>query len=227
VSLPNYQTVTSIVRSLLDESEEPTTWKDGKLTEIANEAQRKVVGLLGTASAKLLEDDVSLTIPAGTLEVTFSPPAAVGTLALPDELLFPMVIRERLLGATTDYGEPLERRRTRLSTNVRTEALHEWMWKGNRLRFIGATTDRDIQIEYRRRLPFLLNPNDPLLIPGSENAIAWRCVMNAEYSRGNRALQDRAKVEFNEAIKELRQLFVLSMQNVPVRRRPYGYGQCH
>jgi len=220
---PTFQTVSTLVRAYLDEAEAPITWQDSYLLPIAAEAQRKVVTLLGSAAAKLLEDDVTLTIPAGRTSVTY-PTDPSNPPELPEDFLFPVVIQERASGSALDYGPPLERRRSRLSTQQQLDHLAEWLWKAGRLQFVGATTDRQIRIEYRKRLPSLtvLGPDVTLLIPDSENAIAWRCVMNAEFSRGNRLLQDRAKVEFNEAMAELRKPYVHSMQGLPVRRRPYG-----
>jgi hypothetical protein len=223
VTRPNLQTVTSLVRSYLDEAGEPITWNDGILIPFANEAQRKVVAIL--TGAKLLEDEATLTIPAGTVAITYEADPPTGDPVLPDLFLHPMSIYERPAGSSADYCGPLRRRRSRFSTYQRTQSLGEWMWKAGTLRFIGATTDREIRIEYKRRLEFMTDPNAPLEVPGSENAIAWRCVQNAEFSRGNPNLMATAKNEFNEAIAELKRQFTLPMQNAPVRRRPYGYGQ--
>src|SRR6266404_2171744 len=216
----NLQTVTSLVRSYLDEAGEPITWNDGVLLPIANEAQRKVVSML--SGAKLFEDEVTLTIPAGLTAITYAADPPTGDPVIPDDFLHPMFIFERPAGSSAHFCGPLWRRRSRFSTYQRTQTLGEWMWKAGTLRFIGATTNRDIRIEYKRRLLFMSNPNDPLEIPGSENAIAWRCVQNAEFSRGNPNLMATARAEVAEAIAELKRQFTLPMQNAPVRRRPYG-----
>jgi hypothetical protein len=81
---------------------------------------------------------------------TFTVNANATTLAAPPtDLLDPLELEERAPGETDDYWVPMTRKTWEPSA-VKDTILRWWVWRELEIKFLGATTSREVRVKYRK-----------------------------------------------------------------------------
>jgi len=106
-----------------------------------------------------------------------------GTTNLPGDFIRPLEVMERVSG-TGDYLR-MSQSEGLFEDRTATELMQEWEWKDDAIRFVGASGDVEIIIEYEASLPELLSPIDALLIPDSHDTVAYLAASHALSVRPN------------------------------------------
>jgi hypothetical protein len=99
-----------------------------------------------------------------------------------------------------------------------TSTLRYWAWIQQQILFLGATEDREVQLNYMGTVPTPSFTTDPLFFNLSETFLGPRIA----------ALCDRTNYQTNNTIAEnnlskLVRIEVKAAQNLPVRRKPFSY----
>ena len=144
------------------------------------------------------------------------------TITVPDDLVFPLKLEERVFGGTDeDYISMQETDWT--PSIAQTDKLRYWNWREGVIYTPGATTKRSVMIYYVKSL---------VAITTGAGVIAER-VMQTTLAAGVAALAAiliggaKDKGEFllgNYQLSKNRLIAIAtrSMQGLPIRRRPYG-----
>ena len=224
--------ITSLVRSLLNDAA-GNLFTDTVLIPYANAAYRKVQrGLANIGSAGFLSDDVLLVLPAvagvdPSLQVSITdstPPPN----QLPNDLIVPMKLWERVNGSTDDFVEMVDLTdHGGLPSQEQGLTLDLWEWRADGLWFLGATQDTQIRLRYQKAFPDLVDGTSPVLIRNAQEVIAYYTAALASASRGS-PLAERWDDAGDDALEDLVARAVQREQNTIRRRRPYssrsGYG---
>lgn len=96
------------------------------------------------------ETSTGITVPIGTKEIRpFDGVGSGSSLNYPSDLVEIQLISERLSGSTDPYI-PLVKREflPHVIDDLPIESLQYWAWEGQVIKFIGATTIRQIKLDY-------------------------------------------------------------------------------
>ena len=171
----------------------------------------------------LKEESAILALPANTRVVT-----AITSPALPSDLLDLIGVEERLSGSAEMFV-PLEQREWEPET-LPAEALLVYTWRELELKFVGATTARDIKLQYYKSLATITSENS--VIPDENLHDSLACLTGAllaryiveNYQRYNDLMRD-----FRDSWDDYIQIQVKRNQANPTRRPGYRetqrYGQ--
>jgi hypothetical protein len=157
------------------------------------------------------------TITAGITNI-----GGPGGPSLPMDLIEPINLYERDVDTDEDY---LEMRKTTFlpSLTVLTSSLIWWTWQEQQIKFIGATTDRQIKIEYLRRgMQPVTDVNQVMPIINADTFLHFRtAALCAEFIMENteraNALNSNAALRLDTFISTK----VKQTQSTPVRRRGF------
>src|SRR5258707_470894 len=141
---------------------------------------------------------------------------------LPQNLLEPLKIWERQNGTQEDFVEMINLTyQGGLPARQQDSRLIEWEWRSDGIYFIGALTDTQIRLRYRRSLDDLVDGNSTILIRNSQEALAYYTASMAGASRGS-PLAGTWETMAEDAKDKLVAAAVRQQQFSPRRRRPYG-----
>lgn len=161
-------TVTGKVRALLNDPD-VQEYSDSVLVPYVGMAQSQLDSYLRSKGIERYRLEANVTVPAGTTVLTLTT-----TPALPADLVQPIVLHERLSGSTrADDWRGMVQIREDLPNVIQSERLGFWSWQGGAIRFVGATTDRQIQIDYLNVPAEVALPADVLPMLDSAEALAY------------------------------------------------------
>jgi len=194
-------------------------WKDSKqqLIVYVHEAIRDLQLELNIHGVPLVAKQSNpITVLAGASDLGVNQP---------NDIIEPLVLQEKQHGVAEDYDEMVGPR-TFLPLVSQPEAeLVWWAWVGGLIKFVsvGASTDRDVVIQYRAGIALPQADDDEwtLGFPNGEMFCAPRAAMYACNSLGD--TEGAAKFE-GLALTRLQKVIqsnVRTMQRLPIRRRPY------
>lgn len=160
--------------------------KDADLLPFIRVAYRDIVRRLRAEGLSVFRrTSAAITITSGTKALLRS-----GGTTYPSDLVRPLEVMERVSGVGTyvrmSQSEGLFEDRTT------TALMQEWEWKDDGIRFVGASGDVQVILEYEASLPELLTPGDAILIPESYDTIAY---LAAAYALAPRPNVDSTKLE--------------------------------
>lgn len=161
-------TVTAKVRALLNDLD-VQEYSDSFLVTYVGMAQSQLDGYLRSKGIERYRLEANVTVPAGitVLNLTTTPP-------LPADFVQPVVLHERRSGSTrADEWVGMVQVRTDLPNLPTSERLGVWSWQGGSIRFLGATTDRQVQIDYLNVPAEVALPTDVLPMVDSAEALAY------------------------------------------------------
>src|SRR2546430_14200548 len=105
---------------------------------------------------------------------------------LPPNLLEPLKIWERLSGSNDAFAEMDNKTYSGgLASREQGERLLEWEWRGDGIYFIGATTDTQIRLRYRRSLDDLIDGTSAILVRNAQESMAYFTASMAGAARGS------------------------------------------
>jgi hypothetical protein len=168
-----------------------------------------------------------LGIPV-TKEVSASYIVLAGTKSLvegaglPLDLISPVWMGERNVGSTLQYADMFERS---WEPNINpSQSLVYWTWREDQIKFVGATTDRDILIRYKKSLGSIVNENSIIAILNCEGWLAHRTAMKAAATiGGNPTRAQQIGVDLGTIWDDFSGTLIHKDQSRPVRRRRTRY----
>lgn len=180
------------------------------LSELKEEMEANNVPFTNKTSAAII-------IAAGVTSITVAT-----TPALPTDLIEIQSLWERLSGTTNDY-EPMSRAEFLPLTAVQSTSLMEWSWEGQSIKFIGATTIRDVIIEY-------IADTLAAVVDGTTSIALFNCKTYLTYKTAALCARyigedtPRADVLEKEAVIALDRFGIINVkgrQEFSTRRRPF------
>jgi len=148
-------------------------------------------------------------------------PANTLILAVPGNFLYPVELKERNWGSTsqTDYSDMSQRDIE--PTREKTDRLINWAYREGTVHFVGATTDREVKLSYQQAFPRLLDGQS--LVRGE--CLAFMSAKVAAYAHmfiaQNSTLADVANKLADGHLTSMILANVKKVQSLGVRRRPY------
>jgi hypothetical protein len=137
----------------------------------------------------------------------------------PSDLVEPISVWERAGGSSDNFVQMTEKG-WEPETTQGTE-LRYWIWQGEFIKFLGATTARDVKIKYKAAITVPDQEGSTLGFLFAENYLSPKTAALAALSLGNlRAygvLSGIADVNLERVIR----LNIKGQQSLPARRRPY------
>jgi len=166
-----------------------------------------------------------------TKEVSTTISVASGTTrlgdgaGLPNDLIYPIWLKEKAQGApASDYVDMSQR--SWEPTTAPQQELLLWVWREDEIKFVGALSNREVLIRYRKGYPLITSVSIPIGIMDSETFLTSRLaaiaamVLGENYSRAD-ALNGDAEVAFDI----LTGVNTSQRQFRPVRRQRTRYRQ--
>ena len=166
--------------------------------------------------ARMVVDDTGTSIeyPNGVGNVFSLTPQ------LPVDLTEPLKLWERPTN-TTNNAVPMQQPNTGLFDMAQQSFLVDWEWMTDGIRFRGALQSQDVKIKYRKQMPLLVAPTDPVPIRGVINAAAYQGARIFAATRGG-AILPEFKAQADEEILLLQYAAARRRQRKQVRRAPYS-----
>lgn len=213
-------TVCGKVRALLNDLD-VQEYRDSVLLPYVGLAQSELDGFLASKGIERYRLEAKVTVPAGTAVLT-----ATSSPAFPADLRQPVVLHERPAGSTSaDAWRGMVQIREDLPNREPGEVLGLWSWQGGAIRFLGATTDREVQIDYLTVPAEVALPTDVLPMIDSADALAYLTAAKLCLAKG----ADQAYAAFTgEYLKHRAVLYDAAMrqkQRRVLRRQPQTRGR--
>jgi hypothetical protein len=194
----------AIARSLLND-DLGMKWSDAILIPKAQIAHRELQVELELNSIPVVKSQTAIiSVPAGATDLGLTQPA---------DLVEPISIKERDAGGTAEDLVSM----TEVSfipQASRSVSLIYWAWIGERITFLGATTNREVMLRYTKSLTVPRTATDVLGFVGSELFLGPQI---AYLATG----EDRFSLQAARALDRLIRVNVKGMQGIMHRRRPY------
>lgn len=160
-------TVTAKVRALMNDLD-AELYQDSFLVTYVGMAQSQLDQFLRGKGLQLYRKDHVLTVPAGATSLTLS-----STPPLPSDFVTAIALHERAAGSTRpEDWIGMTQASDDLPNIVQGTTLGLWIQQGGALRFVGATTAREVQIDYMTVPAEVASPSDALPVADSAEAIA-------------------------------------------------------
>jgi hypothetical protein len=194
-------------RSLLND-DAAISWSDAVLLPKLQEAHRELLLELELNHIPVIRAVSSIIIvPAGSTDLGDNQPA---------DMAEPTDMYERDVGSSLDdFVEMVELADVPNVSPV--ESLLYWVWEGERIKFVGATEDREVRIRYRKKITTPTINTDDLGFLFAELYIGPRV---AALASGN----DKFTMQARDNLDKIIQMNVVGQQSMPVRRLPYRKG---
>lgn len=189
---------------------------------------------LNMAVAKLLEELERNNVPATDETAEYITVLAGQTKVMPSgsaegphypsDLVDIRKLSERLLGTSDTFI--IMNPQNFLNERALTTALIDYSWRGQEIKFIGATTDREIKLDYVREIVHTVNDEKGIIgVINSKSYLAFKgAALCAEFIDEN---MERAQVLEGEAEKSLDNILGIAakgQQKITTRRRPFRAG---
>jgi hypothetical protein len=165
--------------------------------------------------------DTEIVVNAGVLTIG----GGGGDPALPNGLIEIQRLWERLNGSSSNYI-PMVRKEFLPLLVTQTSSLIYWAWMDQVIKFIGATTDRQIRIDFISDvIPKIADENDNIDIIGSQSFLTYRTAsLCAQYLGENETRANLLNGEANSSIDKLLSINTKGRQAITTRRRPFMAG---
>ena len=142
--------------------------------------------------------------------------------ALPANLVVPMEVWERLAGTDDDYSL-MGQRRYLPKTSVLSAYLQYWSYRKQYIEFLGATTNRDVKIDYvGDTLTFTTSEDSRINLFNAKSFLSYRTgALAAEFFGEDEARAEKLNNNAGKALDKLLNTDIKNQQSMPVRRRPF------
>lgn len=143
------------------------------------------------------------------------------TLIKPSNLIVPITLYEKNQGAPdSDYQKMVEKA-WEPNTPVDTH-LNNWDWRNQEINFIGASTNREVRLDYIRLLADIQDENTQVEVIGSDNFLSFRtAALGARHIGENPVKANELDLEAIRFRDSLLQIGVRKNQTLRGRRRPF------
>jgi len=137
----------------------------------------------------------------------------------PSDLVEPISMHERKDGTSDNFVPMVEKGWEPEET--KTTNLRYWVWRGERILFLGATEAREVKIFYKASIYVPDQEGSPLGFIFAENYLSPKTAALAALSLGNKAAYEILSGIANENLDDVVRMNVLGQQALPAKRRPY------
>lgn len=147
--------------------------------------------------------------------------AGIKTLTLPANIIVPITLFEKATGAPdADYEKVTEKS---WEPNAPQDTkLNNWVWRGQEVLFIGATTPRMVRLNYIRLLADILDEDTLVEVIGSDNFLSFRtAALGARHIGENPVKANELDLEAIRFRDKLLQIGVRKNQSLRGRRKPF------
>lgn len=159
----------------------------------------------------LEKKSAAIVIPIGTTQMDS---------LIPDDMLEPQILKERLSGSQDMYQPMIERQWE--PEILPTDSLRYWTYREQNIFFVGATTARQIHIHYLKRLITINHVFSPVTVNNAEQFMIARTAANAADFQGeNETRADKLNKEADDNIIQLMGIGMKNKQGSRTRRRPF------
>lgn len=196
-------------------------YTSARLLPIIQKSYRELQTKLAKYGIAIVNEVSSIVqVDAGVLTI-----APAGNPPLPTDFLYPITLFEKARGAAVDtYVEMNETRWE--ATELPTDTLRMWDFREEEIKFVGATTNRDVLIRYRKGLTKVTATSTPIAIADSETFLSARTAAIAAVVIGEN--EERGSILSTDAtiaLDDVLSIHVRRMQTRPVRRMRTRYRQ--
>jgi|SRR5215471_2606241 len=166
-----------------------------------------------------------ITIPIGTKIVNSYDGVGKGLAPnYPNDLVEIRGIYERLSGTTNPFI-PLTKRDflPHSIDDLPTESLMYWIWENQQIKFIGATTAREIKLDYIKTLfPKIVDEAQMLGIINAKTFLGYRTAsLCAQFIGENKTRADSLNIDATLGIDRAVGISSKGRQNIVTRRKPF------
>lgn len=187
---------------------------DTVLLPYAQDAADELQGELEKHGLLVLEKiSATIVVPANTVSLS-------AASLLPSDMLEPQKIEERLSG-TTDLFMPMIRRQWEPDV-LATDQLRYWVYREEDIKFVGATTIRDIKIFYLKKLITISALSDTVNVNNAQLFMITKTAAFAARNTGeNPTRADALDKDAEDNMDWLISIGAKSKQGTRTRRRPF------
>lgn len=141
---------------------------------------------------------------------------------LPQNIVNPQTLWERLSGTTSDYTQ-MNKLEVLPKTNLLTNELIYWIWEQQIIKFIGANAIREVKIDYvSNGFPDIESANSIIQLINAKTALAYRTAgLAARYIGENSTRADELDADAVIAMERALNITVKGRQSIATRRRPF------
>lgn len=189
-------------------------WPDQFLMPKLQEAHRELQLILVANGIPTVNATATvLTVPALTTDLTT-------VTGYPTDLIEPIWLKERAANQQmVDFMDMTER--DFIPNFQQIPELVFWAWVGEKIILLGATTVREVQLRYRRKLVTPTLTTDTIGILLGELYLSYRTASLAMASSNQPTRAMELKKDAKENVGMIISTAVKEMQNLPAKRRPY------
>jgi len=161
-------------------------------------------------------------------EVSADIPVTAGTVllgdgsGLPSDFVSPIELEERSLNSSELFQSM---KQLDWEPNAHQgPSLHVWNFREEEIKFLGATSDREIRLKYYKGLTRITSLSTPIPVIGAVTFLAARTAAIAAYVIGENGPRSEAlNGDAGMALHELLAMHVKQRQSLPIRRRVNRY----
>lgn len=141
--------------------------------------------------------------------------------ALPTDLIEIRSLWERLNGTTDDFI-PMDRLNYLPTIQQKTDALVFWTWQNQIIQFLGATTDRQVRLNYLgNTLGTIVDETSPISMINAVTFLEFRtAALCSMYIGENETRATALQGDAQNALERLINPSVKGQQSIAIRRRP-------
>jgi hypothetical protein len=193
-------------------------YPDDRLIPIMQKAYRELQTKLMLHGLSVLKEHTVLAaipVPIGT--------TALGDgSGLPPDIVYPIEISERPQGSTQLFVTMLEQA-WEPEAKPGTSLVY-WNWREEEIKFLGATSDREVRIKYMKGLGRITSASSPITVNNATTWLASRTAAIAAFVLGsNPTRADGLNGDAAQAMEDLLRYLVRRTQGLPVRRAVNRY----
>lgn len=220
---PNDPTVSEVMaytRNYLNDND-GITWTDAHLMPCVVEAHKELQVELSLNDIAVVRNQITNAPNISGLHLVAGQTSLSASGLMPKDLLEPIAISERDWGDTTPEDYIGLERLPFLPNYTQNNFLYFWTWMNEDILFLGATTDRDIQLRYRSSLATPMNNNSTMGFLRAElyvgpRAASLACLITKDFASADK-FQLQAETNLDKVIRSN----VKNDQGTGVRRRAY------
>jgi hypothetical protein len=188
-----------------------TIYPDDKVLPLMQKAYRELQTRMMLHSLPVLKESVAaVPVAAGVTQLSDG-------AGLPDNLVYPTELAERASGTSALYSPMTEtfwEKEAKPGTS-----LNFWSWREEEVKFLGATTPREVKIRFMRGFPRITAVGSPILVNNAVTFLAARTAALAALTLGaNPQRAGALGADAAGALDELIGILAKRQQGIGVRR---------
>lgn len=193
-------------------------YPDDRLLPLMQKAYRELQTKLllnGLTVVKEYTLGTPIPVPIGTAQL------GDGT-GLPTDIVYPIEMWERPAGSTQLFAEMTERAWEPEAKPG--SSLIYWTWREEEIKFLGATTAREVRLKYMQGLTKIASAASVIEVNNATTWLAARTAAIAAFVLGsNPTRAEGLNGDAGQALEDLLRYLVKRQQGLPVRRRVNAY----